>query len=133
MKKSFVIAENRLNSLAPKLRPVTSLPEKHFDRLIFNSSLKLDKLKYFTCSGGYFCWGECCFLLLRLRHHQKWLQLASSLAVLGIEDLVRWLSGAASMINLCSLVLDRYVAVVKPLKYVTFVTGHRIVSMIVLS
>ena len=37
------------------------------------------------------------------------------------------------MMNLCCLVLDRYVAVVKPLKYLTFVTGRRIIEMIFFS
>ena len=48
-------------------------------------------------------------------------------------DLIRWLFGYASMINLCSLVLDRYIAVVKPLKYLTFVTGRRIIEIIFFS
>jgi len=43
---------------------------------------------------------------------------------------VRWLFGYASVINLCVLVLDRYIATVKPLKYLTVMT-HRRVSQIV--
>ena len=48
-------------------------------------------------------------------------------------DFLRWLFGYASVTNLCSLVLDRYIAVVKPLKYVTFVTGRRVIQMIFFS
>ena len=37
------------------------------------------------------------------------------------------------MLNLCSLVLDRYIAVVKPLKYLTFMKRHRVIQMVSLS
>ena len=49
------------------------------------------------------------------------------------KNLIRWLFGYASMMNLCSLVLDRYIAVVKPLKYLTFVTGRRVIQVIFVS
>ena len=39
----------------------------------------------------------------------------------------------ASVMNLCSLVLDRYIAVVKPLKYLTFMKRHRVIQMVSLS
>ena len=39
----------------------------------------------------------------------------------------------ASAVNLCSLVLDRYMAIVKPLKYLTFMKRRRVVQMISLS
>ena len=45
-------------------------------------------------------------------------------------DFIRWLLGYASVTNLCSLVLDRYMAVVKPLTYLTFVTRRRVIQMI---
>ena len=48
-------------------------------------------------------------------------------------DLVRWLFGFASVTNLCTLVLDRYIAVVKPLKYLTFMTSRRVKQMIFFS
>ena len=48
-------------------------------------------------------------------------------------DLVRWPFGYASVTNLCSLVLDRYIAVVKPLKYLTFMTSRRVKQMIFFS
>ena len=48
-------------------------------------------------------------------------------------ELVRWLFGYASVTNLCSLVLDRYIAVVKPLKYLTFMTSRRVKQMIFFS
>ena len=41
-------------------------------------------------------------------------------------DLMRWLFGFASVTNLCSLILDRYIAVVKPLKYLTFMNRRRV-------
>ena len=47
--------------------------------------------------------------------------------------LVRWLFGFASVANLCSLVLDRYIAVVKPLKYLTFMTRRRVIQMVSVS
>ena len=39
----------------------------------------------------------------------------------------------ASVMNLCSLVLDRYIAVVKPLKYLTFMKRLRVIQMVSLS
>ena len=38
-------------------------------------------------------------------------------------DYLRWLFTYASITNLCSLVLDRYIAVVKPLKYLLLMTN----------
>ena len=46
---------------------------------------------------------------------------------------VRWLFGYASVMNLCSLVLERYIAIVKPLKYRTAMTRCRVVKMIIFS
>jgi len=43
---------------------------------------------------------------------------------------IRWLFWYASAANLCSLVLDRYNAVVKPLKYLTFMKRRRVMQMI---
>ena len=37
-------------------------------------------------------------------------------------DVIRWLFSYLSVLNLCSLVLDRYIAIVKPFKYITFMT-----------
>ena len=39
----------------------------------------------------------------------------------------------ASVLNVCSLVLDRYIAVVKPLKYLTFMGRRRVIQMVSLS
>ena len=44
--------------------------------------------------------------------------------------LVCWFFQDASVMNLCSLVLERYIAIVKPFKYVAFMNGHRVVQMI---
>ena len=47
--------------------------------------------------------------------------------------LIRWLFDYTSVANLCSLILDRYIAVVKPLKYLTVVTRCRVIQIILLS
>ena len=47
--------------------------------------------------------------------------------------IVRVLFSYASAINLCSLVVDRYIAVVKPLIYLTFMTSRRVFQMASLS
>ena len=65
----------------------------------------------------FFCGSSC-----------KWPQARASW-----PKLVRWLFGYASVTNLCSLVLDRYIAVVKPLKYLTFMTSRRVKQMIFFS
>lgn len=44
--------------------------------------------------------------------------------------LVGWLFQDASAMNMCILVLDRYIAVVKPLKYLTFMTSTRVIQLI---
>ena len=46
---------------------------------------------------------------------------------------VRLLFGSLSVMNLCSLVLDRYIAVVKPLKYLTFMKRRRVIQMVSLA
>ena len=46
---------------------------------------------------------------------------------------IRWLFGYASATSLCSLVLDRYVAIVKPLKYLNFMSRGRVIKMIFVS
>ena len=46
------------------------------------------------------------------------------------ELIVRWLFQDASLVCLCSLVLERYIAIVKPFKYVTLMTRRRVVQMI---
>ena len=48
-------------------------------------------------------------------------------------DFIRWFFAYASIMNLCSLVLDRYMAVVRPLKYVNFMTTRRITKLIFFS
>ena len=65
----------------------------------------------------FFCGSSC-----------KWPQAGASW-----PKLVRWLFGYTSVTNLCSLVLDRYIAVVKPLKYLTFMTSRRVKQMIFFS
>ncbi|XP_073228499.1 octopamine receptor beta-2R-like [Porites lutea] len=45
-------------------------------------------------------------------------------------DVVRWLFSYLSVLNLGSLVLDRYIAIVKPFKYITFMTRSRVIQVI---
>ena len=47
--------------------------------------------------------------------------------------IARNLFAYVSMLNLCRLVLDRYIAVVKPLKYLTFMKRRRVIQMVSLS
>ncbi|XP_073228526.1 octopamine receptor beta-2R-like [Porites lutea] len=49
------------------------------------------------------------------------------------KDVVRWLFSYLSVLNLCSLVLDRYIAIVKPFKYLTFMTRSRVIQVITFS
>ena len=46
------------------------------------------------------------------------------------KDVVRWLFSYLSVLNLCSLVLDRCIAIVKPFKYMTFMTRSRVIQVI---
>ena len=46
------------------------------------------------------------------------------------NDVVRWLFSYLSVLNLCSLVLDRYIAIVKPFKYLTFMSRSRVIQVI---
>ena len=46
---------------------------------------------------------------------------------------IRWLFSYASVTNLCSLVLERYIAIVKPLKYLNFMTRCHVIQIISLS
>ena len=46
--------------------------------------------------------------------------------------IVRWFCQDASTVCLCSLVLERFIAIVMPYKYVTFMTRRRVIQMIVL-
>ena len=48
-------------------------------------------------------------------------------------DFIRWLFVYASSVNLCSLVLDRFVAVARPLRYLTFMKRRRVIQMILIS
>ena len=48
-------------------------------------------------------------------------------------DYFRWLFIYASVTNLSSLVLDRYIAIVRPLSYLTFMTRRSVFQMIFMS
>ena len=45
-------------------------------------------------------------------------------------NFTRWLFSNASVVNLCVLVLDRFIAIVHPLKYITLMTRPRIIQVI---
>ena len=47
-------------------------------------------------------------------------------------SIARWFSQDASAVCLCSLVLERYIAIAMPYKYVTFMTRRRVKQMIAL-
>ena len=47
--------------------------------------------------------------------------------------IIRNLFAFASVANLCSLVLNRYIAIVKPLKYLTIMKRRRVIQMVILS
>ena len=48
-------------------------------------------------------------------------------------NFIRWLFSYTSVVNLCVLVLDRFIAIVHPLKYITLMTRRRITQAIFLS
>ena len=48
-------------------------------------------------------------------------------------DFTRFLFSNASVVNLCVLVLDRFIAIVHPLEYITFMTRRRTTQAIVFS
>ena len=48
-------------------------------------------------------------------------------------NILRWLFSNTSVVNLCLLVLDRFIAIVYPLKYITLMTRRRITQAIFFS
>ena len=48
-------------------------------------------------------------------------------------NFIRWLFSYTSVVNLCVLVLDRFIAIVHPLKYITFMTRRHIIQVIFFS
>ena len=48
-------------------------------------------------------------------------------------NFIRWLFGLTSAVNLCGLVLDRFIAIVHPLKYITLMTRRRTIQVIFFS
>ena len=48
-------------------------------------------------------------------------------------NILRWLFSNTSVVNLCGLVLDRFIAIVHPLKYITLMTRRRITQAIFFS
>ena len=77
----------------------------------------------FTCSSGFLCWFErYSFNVLLHRHYYKHL-----------PQVIRLLFSNTSAVNLCGLVLDRFIAIVHPLKYITLMTRRRITQVIFFS
>ena len=50
-----------------------------------------------------------------------------------LVNFIRWLFGLPSAVNLCGLVLDRFIAIVHPLKYITLMTRRRTIQVIFFS
>ena len=75
--------------------------------------------------AGFLCWALVVPSLFFCRHDSR--RYAS------LADFIRWLFPYGSIINLGSLVLDRYMAVVKPLKYVNFMPVRRITQLTLIS
>ena len=86
----------------------------------------------FTCRGGFLCRFECYSFSVFMRLY-KHLPLAWPQHWLSWVNFVRWLFSYTSVVNLCVLVLDRFIAIVHPLKYITFMTRRRIIQVIFFS
>ena len=52
---------------------------------------------------------------------------------LSCVNFIRWLFSYTSVVNLCFLVLDRFIAIVHPLKYITFMTRRHFIQVIFFS
>ena len=76
------------------------------------------------------CVGICVFPLLFLYETTR--DRSYSQDVEKAELIVRWFFQDASVVCLCSLVLERYIAIVMPYKYVTFMTRRRVIQLIAL-
>ena len=76
------------------------------------------------------CVGICVFPLLFLYETTRDRSYSQDLE--RAQLLVRWFLQDASVMCLCSLVLERYIAIVMPYKYVTFMTRRRVKQMIAL-
>ena len=74
----------------------------------------------FTCRGGFLCWFE-------RYSFSVFLQLYKHL------NIISWLFSNTSVVNLCVLVLDRFIAIVHPPKYITLMTRRRITESIFFS
>ena len=81
----------------------------------------------FTCRGGFLCWfGRYSFNVITNTCH--WPH-----GLMSWVTFVRLLFSNTSVVNLCSLVLDRFIAIVHPLKYITLMTRRRITQVIFFS
>ena len=76
------------------------------------------------------CVGTCVFPLLFLYETTRDRSYSQDLGK--AELIVRWFFQDASVVCLCSLVLERYIAIVMPYKYVTFMTRRRVIQLIAL-
>ena len=81
----------------------------------------------FTCRGGFLCWFDrydnSINVFFFFGDITKRLRLASTLAVAVLgKDFTRCLFSNTSVVNLCVLVLDHFIAIVHPLEYITFMT-----------
>ena len=78
----------------------------------------------FSCNGGFLCWIEHCTFIVLLPEEGD---------CIGLSNDLRSLFPFASVVNLCTLVLERYVAVVMPFRYLTFMKRRRVFLVIFIS
>ena len=76
------------------------------------------------------CVGICVFPMLFLYETTRDRSYSQDLKK--AELIVRWFFQDTSVLCLCSLVLERYIAIVMPYKYGTFMTHRRVIQMIAL-
>ena len=79
----------------------------------------------FTCLSGFLCWFERYSFSVFMRRYKNLPQAS--------QAVIRLLFSNTSAVNLCGLVLDRFIAIVYPLKYITFMTRRRITQVIFFS
>ena len=90
---------------------------------VASASHQNQRAHHFTCGGRFLCWFVC-----HISGGCNWPRPYASWV-----EFIRWLFACASIMNLCSLVLDRYMAVVKPLKYDNFMTARRVTQLTLIS
>ena len=83
----------------------------------------------FFSSGWFLCRADCCSFTFCMQPCKLQPTKYRRIACAVYKNIIVYASGS----NLLSLVLERYIAVVKPLKYLTFVTRRRVIQMVAIS